>query len=638
MILEALNSGWPICLIDGMGGAGKTTLALEVAYACAGQPRGEAAKLKWPEFSFIIWTTGEGNPLTIDDLLDAIAYRLGYSGLTQKPRNEKREAVADILAQQSTLLIVDNFETVSDATISDFLVKVPQGVKVLLTSREEEKLLTPIFRRYPPARVRIGGLPDNEALVFLRQEARRLVSQRMETDRLKAVATADDDTLLPLIRVTDGNPKALELALGYIADHAMPLKSMVHALYAGADSVGQLFNYFFHHAWERSSGEARALWLVIPFFAAPACKDALKAAAGLQGRFFYDALEQMQGRSLVDTEESPDGEPRYRAHPLVRSFALPHLRDFPEFEATTRERWIDWYLDFLKRHDPQDWPLFKLLEQEFENIQAVISWALENHHPQAPALVKSFWHYPYIRGYWRLVEELTHRAMEQAAEHENTPLRLWLASHLGWIWEEQDKFQEARQQLERVKDEIQALDRPDLLVETDVLNYLGQAHQGLGNLKESAEYQTHFLILAQEHDDRRGALVARYHLALTELEQGHLQEAASRFKALVQEAQAMLWQRAEGYCAYRLASALIRLGLVDEAENWLDHAGRMADRWEEPLLQAHVIFGRAYAQKTQGQLETARHSAQVAVERYQRLGMTRRGKEAIRFLEELVPC
>ena len=35
-VLETLDSSWPVYLVEGIGGAGKTTLVLEIAYACAG--------------------------------------------------------------------------------------------------------------------------------------------------------------------------------------------------------------------------------------------------------------------------------------------------------------------------------------------------------------------------------------------------------------------------------------------------------------------------------------------------------------------------------------------------------------------------------------------------------------------------
>lgn len=77
LVLEALSLGWPVSLIEGMAGIGKTTLALEVAYACARQPRNGAVDFTWPEFPFIVWTSAEGRGLTLDDLLSIIAYQIG---------------------------------------------------------------------------------------------------------------------------------------------------------------------------------------------------------------------------------------------------------------------------------------------------------------------------------------------------------------------------------------------------------------------------------------------------------------------------------------------------------------------------------------------------------------------------------
>ena len=641
-VLETLRSSWPAFLIQGMGGVGKTTLALEVAYACAGQPRAAACELTWPHFSYIIWTSADGTTLTLNDLLDTIALHLGFSGLTQKTITEKRDRVNAILAQQPVLLIVDNFETINDITIADFVCKVPSPIKVLLTSRETEKLLPPIFLRFPPARIRLGGLPDEEALTFLRLEAKQLAHLRQgnERARLEGVMAADDQALLPLVKATEGNPKALYLALGYIADNALPLPTLVRDLYAAADTVAGLFDYFFNQAWNRCSDHARDLWRVLPFFASPARREALGAAAGLEGRYLHDALEQLQSRSLVEVVEGQDNEPSYHAHPLVR--ALPRQRSDSDWEAHARQQWLAWYLEFLSQNVSDNLPHLVALDQEYENIKGAITWALENHDLLAPALVRDFWYYLFIRGHWRLCETFLSQALGQATRSGDTILRLHLASQLGWILEETWHPEAALKQLHQVETEILEMNQPALLEETRVLNYLGKVYFRQNDLARAEEYQVRFLKFAEQAGDRRGTHLGGYHLGQVKFRQGKIDEAEKIFRDLIKLAQDIPWRRGEGFSAYRLAEVLVYQGRLGEAEHWLNHSGQVANQFQEPQVQAHVFFGRAQLERQRAKLQQAQEGienawkyAQDALELYQRLEACSDVAQVQAFLTEL---
>lgn len=602
MLLDTLQSNWHVCLIQGLGGIGKTTIALEAAYACAGQPRGMAVDLSWPTFDYMLWTFDEGGRLTLDDLLDAIAHRLGYPRLTKLALDDKRREVRDILSEQTVLLIIDNFETVRDLGISEFVTHLPPSVRVLLTSREDENLLAPIFQRLRPARIHVGGLPETEALTFLHQEARRLASLRPKSERarLEAVTSSDEATLLTLVKATDGNPKALALALGYIADSATPLELLVHNLYAAHDSVAKLLHYFFSQAWERCSEEARSLWRAVSFFADAAGREALTASANLRGRYFYDALEQLRDRSLLDVEEGLNGEPRYRVHPMVRAYALARLREAPDLEAEARQHWIEYFDRYVSDNRNEDWSTFAALDHEYENVIVALQWALERTHSSAPFMVRHFWRYLYVRGHWRQAELLLRQALQQVTADGDFLPKLWFTSTLGWMLAERGQYGDALQHLHQVEAAVANLGQQDLLASRDVFNFLGQTYIGLNALDQAESHERRFLELAEQAGQRRDALVARYYLAWIQALNGAFEEAESIFRNLVMEARDIHWQRAEGYCMHRLALTLIHAGRLEEVEEWLTQVEEKAAYWQEPLLQAHALFDRAQFEVAQG--------------------------------------
>jgi hypothetical protein len=181
-VWEALSSRWPLTCIDGIGGIGKTALALEAAAECLQASKGEVPANGMPTFDGFIWTTAKDRELTLNDVLDAIARTLDYPGIAQQPLEEKQESVRKLLQTKPYLLIVDNFETVKDDAVRDFLLLLPEPSKALITSREQKL-------RQAWA-VSLKGLEQKEALTLIRSEGRRL--------GLASVEKAEERVLLRL--------------------------------------------------------------------------------------------------------------------------------------------------------------------------------------------------------------------------------------------------------------------------------------------------------------------------------------------------------------------------------------------------------------------------------------------------------
>ncbi|MFQ6014143.1 MAG: NB-ARC domain-containing protein [Anaerolineae bacterium] len=165
-VREALASRWPLTCIDGIGGIGKTALALEVAGECLRVSKGEVPADGILTFDGFIWTTAKDRELALNDVLDAVARTLDYPGIAQQPLEEKQESVRKLLQTKPYLLIVDNFETVTDDAVRDFLLRLPEPSKALITSREQKL-------RQAWA-VSLKGLEQEEALTPIRSEGRRI--------------------------------------------------------------------------------------------------------------------------------------------------------------------------------------------------------------------------------------------------------------------------------------------------------------------------------------------------------------------------------------------------------------------------------------------------------------------------------
>lgn len=391
-IRQWLLSPSPICLITGWAGMGKTTTALEAAYACVGDPQGDSVRFgrSWPPFRCVIWVSNDWKGLTLSDFLNTIAYQLGRVEQIEKSINEKRFVVRNALANYSrkepVLLIVDSIDT-AESEIYEFITNLPQGVKVILTSRENlNQKYGEAFREMDT--IQLKGLETAEALNFLSRE----VSRHLQTcnspnkrEKMEQVLNISPEIQEQLVLATAGNPKAMALSIAYIADDDIPAHQLIHELGKADYSLLELFEYLFGRTWQRCDEDTRRLWQVLCFFSKPPEEKSWAAAAGLAGRKFHYAVEQMRTFALIQPERI-EGKLYFLGHQTVVAYGEQHLSENQEFEKEARNRWSQYYLNYLETHLKREqlnsgyWSYLlgrnlDKMKKEWPNILKVIKWA-----------------------------------------------------------------------------------------------------------------------------------------------------------------------------------------------------------------------------------------------------------------------
>src|SRR5690606_29803307 len=131
---KAINGVYPVITIVGEGGLGKTSLALKVAYDLLDQNDSR--------FDAIVFVSAKTRKLTENEiqrikgainssvgLIESAARELGG------PDSTTLDDLLELMTQFKVLLIVDNLETVIDDNIRHLMEALPEGSKILITTR-----------------------------------------------------------------------------------------------------------------------------------------------------------------------------------------------------------------------------------------------------------------------------------------------------------------------------------------------------------------------------------------------------------------------------------------------------------------------------------------------------------------------
>src|SRR5260370_41249529 len=230
----------------------KPTLAIETAHCYLAGPKADHN----PPFEYVVWVSAKDRPeqkLWLNEVLDTTARLLGYPSLMKLPSEQieqKKAEVSQLLHTSRTLLIIDNFETIKDRALESWIQDIPDPSKVLITSRTSQ------LRSTRP--ISLKGLEDPKALELIRTYAQSL--------GLDSLETASSDTLLPLVRVTGGNPKPIGIALGYIKRGRLRFNQVIEHLHFASKTVNNWFEDFFARVWDVMTQDAQHVLLVAPFF------------------------------------------------------------------------------------------------------------------------------------------------------------------------------------------------------------------------------------------------------------------------------------------------------------------------------------------------------------------------------------
>jgi len=617
------SQAW-VVVIDGIGGIGKTALALETAY----RHLNDFDQLPEEEqFLAIIWTSAKVEMLTADgiisrqqvtrkleDIYRDIADVLQREEITRaRPGDDQGKLVNRALARQRTLLIMDNLETIDDERVNAFLQELPAPTKCIVTTRHRIDVAYPI---------RLTSMSPADAAALIAQECEE-----------KGVELSSENADL-LYRRTGGVPLAIVWSIAQIG-YGYGAEAVLRRL--GDVGDNNIATYCFEGALQRiRSKPSYQLLLAISYFAVDASRDALGYIADLSEADRDDGLVELERLSLVNRRAG-----RFSLLPLTKGFVLVKRARDPENDARLSRRWIDYLKRLCQGADSEYYWRYQsyAFYDEGDNIIAAVRWCFD-HGTADDVFVLLYAAYDYleITGRWGEIVELCERALNLARSTSNSRAQARIANILAWIYLQRGEYQESERLAEEALARYRIIDSRE--GESVVLQHLGSVYRKVGNFARAEICYCQAWKIAEELDI--GDLKALINTAYGKLarDQGDWENAWKYFAEVRDwfERRTEKTPRDEPLARStwgHLAIVALRLGRPQEAK---ELCLRSLEFFEEHGTKGYLATLKhrlALTEEALGERGAALQHAREAVDWFDRLGMRPDVEEATRLVQRL---
>jgi predicted ATPase len=367
--LQAAVKAHRLVTLTGVGGVGKTRLALEVAARLADE---------FPDGVWFFELAAVTDPGAVPDAVAAVL------GITQQPVRTVAESVAAALEGRVRLLVIDNCEHVLNAAadLVEAILTHSAAVKILATSREGLGIADEQLWPVPSLDVDAGA---DSAAVALFVERAQSVSPRFSMTQAGEVGA-----VIEICRRLDGIPLAIELAASRMAamtasdvrdrlDHRLRLLVRSRRGSERHHTLRDAVAWSYHLLADAE----KALLERCSVFAGGFDLQSACAVGGFDDLDDYaiiDLLDALVRKSLLVADRSA-GRTRYSMLETIRQFAeeqlvasgsatevrTAHARQFAGREADVLALW-----DSPRQREAYEW--FTL---ELANLRTAFRWAAD---------------------------------------------------------------------------------------------------------------------------------------------------------------------------------------------------------------------------------------------------------------------
>jgi tetratricopeptide (TPR) repeat protein len=509
--LLAVNSRHFLITIDGIGGIGKSAIALETAHHYLRDFENISISER---FEAIIWVSAKQTILTaqgiqkrpqvsrtLEDIYVAIAITLQQPAITKANAIYQAELIRNILAKHRTLLVLDNLETVDDERVLTFLTELPAPTKAIVTTRHR------IDTSYP---IRVKGMDEKETAQLIRQECEKRNCELTDADSQR------------LYKYTGGVPLAIvwsvaQISSGYSAESVLRRLGNGH---------GDIARFCFEEVVQKiqPNKQAYQILMILSIFQTEASREAIGVIADLSEFDRDDGLVLLEKLSLINKHSD-----RFSMLPLTKDYSYSLLANDSEKLKNIRNRQRQYYLNKLET-SPEERKIkdsflsaerYRFRELETDNILELVDWCISvKDFEYIPSLIRGLSGYLWAVGYWNICykygqlalgfsrqdgirdkelepyflfrlgridlmrgdygvsERLLLNAMSLYSDHGNISKLAHVASYVGILYVNQKKYQDAEKVLLKVLEQARLAENAKSVAR--IQNVVGQVYLGQG--------------------------------------------------------------------------------------------------------------------------------------------------------------
>lgn len=635
--------------LTGMGGAGKTRLALQVAAEIVAMKGGRMI------FPHGVWFVELDQLTEAEYVLPTVAAALGTR---ESPSQSLLVTILDQLRERRLLLVLDNCEHLRRAC-ADLVVTLHNacpGVQVLATSREALGVPGEMIWAVPPLQSPdLVALEQDQAVkswvdrVVAYEAVQLFVDRASLSDRgfqLTATNAADVATICARL---EGLPLAIELAAARVKalsiaqivqhlDSALSLLTAGSSIYPRHQTMRATLDWSYSLLSPAEQTVLRRLAILTHSFSleaavAIAVDDSGEghgadqtAQGGIAADDVLEIIIHLVDKSLLVVQRKDGGPVRYKLLEPVRQFGRAKLDASGETLAVS-PRLVRFFLTLAKTADPaligpDQGVWLDQLHVEHDNLRAALQWATDMGDGAAQlqlvGALASFWHaHGHFReGYKALTEVLRH-PIQGALE-----VRAKCLVGAGILAAALSQFAEAAQyQQEALRLYHSVQDQRGIAL---CLRHLGSLAGNQGNYDLAQQLTRESLTLSRHLSDDHGIAAALNNLGVWARELGDLKAALEAYT------ESLVYYNRLGHTSQvalalsNMAEALHDLGDVKSATDLLQESlglyGGLGDTWGM-ALNYHLIGRVAHRQ---GDLEGAARAFRDSLIAWRKLGNKRR--------------